>query len=288
MLGLDINGACALYADTVTNRLLHRPVTLSTGQPLAHNDKWAVTLRKHYAHVYAGMHKPASTFFTRTELLKIHKQFAHPSAQRLNKLVGQEYQSEVPSNTLVESRRDPRQRIRNAPLRFRVSLGTEDVRFNEGVYMDIMFLDGKPALYLVDEATRFSTAGFLQNVTTEDIKDSILLCWSNIYVGLLHTFIVNHGSQFRKTFSDIATMMDVKLQHAGAEAHHSLNFGERLYQLLRTAYHKRRIGSRNRSPKVILSKATEALNDTIGPKGAIPSALVFGRYPCYENEIELL
>lgn len=102
--------------------------------------------------------------------------------------------------------------------------------------MYILFLDGKPALHLVDLATRFSAAKLLQNVTTEYIWEFVLLCWSNIYVDLPHTFIVDPGNQFRKTFSDISTTVVVKVQCTGVEAHHSLNIGERLDQLFRSTY----------------------------------------------------
>lgn len=100
LLGLDILDSCALYSVTVTILLLHWLVASSTVQPLAYNDEWAVPLRRHDSHVSADVHMPACTFFTRTELLKIQNQFAHPSAQRPYKLLRQPYPNEVSSNTL--------------------------------------------------------------------------------------------------------------------------------------------------------------------------------------------
>ena len=72
-----------------------------------------------------------------------------------------------PEDTTPETRRileditrrcDACQRINGAPQRFRVTMGSDNIKFNERVQMDIMYLDGKPVLHVIDEGTRLNSA----------------------------------------------------------------------------------------------------------------------------------
>lgn len=56
--------------------------------------------------------------------------------------------------------------IKNVPYRFRLSMVTGEVRFNQRIYMDIMNLDGNPVRHLINEATLFSAVRFLQKIST--------------------------------------------------------------------------------------------------------------------------
>ena len=69
----------------------------------------------------------------------------------------------------LSKRCDPCQRIQKAPTRFSVTFGAENVRFNERLLMDIMYIDGKPLLHIVDEGTNFSAARFLPDISTKTI-----------------------------------------------------------------------------------------------------------------------
>lgn len=53
--------------------------------------------------------------------------------------------------------------------RLKMPIGMHDVQFNSIVAYDIMKLDGKHVLYVVDEATHFQAAGFLRNDTSEEV-----------------------------------------------------------------------------------------------------------------------
>ena len=136
------------------------------------------------------------TFYTTAQLQKFHRQFAHPSAGTLYNLLKKAGLEAVDAKTMeqledIVSRCEPCQRIRNAPLRFRVSMGHEDVRFNARAYIDIMYLDGRPVLHIVDEATRFSAARFLPKTTTDAVWEAIIMCWSSVYTGLPHYIMVD-------------------------------------------------------------------------------------------------
>ena len=227
---------------------------------------------------------PSCTFYTTTQLKRLHKQFAHPSATKLYNLLRRAGLQTVDNDTLerlqdILKRCEPCQRFRNAPLRFRVTLGYEDVRFNSRVYLDIMYIEGRPVLHLVDEATRSSAARFLTKVSTDAVWDSIILCWSSVYTGMPNMFIVDEGSQFRKTFAELATLEDITINKSGVEAHHALGIGERYHKPLRDTYLKLKVDHPSLQRQMLLALAGKAINDTLGSEGVVPSALVFGEFP---------
>ena len=285
LLGLDVLDKESLVADTVTNLLTKRTLLrLQNGQH-RYRDEWSIPLlRSRSRHVYAEMDFTPSTFFTRAQLTKIHRQFFHPSAEKLFKLLHRARPDEATPEALkilkdIGKRCDPCQRIQNAPKRFRVSFGAENVRFNERILLDIMYLEGKPVLHIVDEATRFSAARFLSDVSTKTIWRAILECWGTIYTGLPNRMLVDQGSAFGKLFISMGAISDVQVERTGIEAHASLGLGERYHQPLRQTYRKIRVENPTTDPDLALALSVKAMNDTLGPEGLVPSALVFGEFP---------
>ena len=126
-------------------------------------------------HIYVQMYVPSCTFYVTQQLEKLYRQFAHPSSKKLYNLLKRAGLEAVDSDTLrkleqIVSRCDPCQRIKIAPLRFRVTLDQENTRFNSKVYMNLLHLEGEYVLHIIDEATRFSAAKFVgKRVTTEKI-----------------------------------------------------------------------------------------------------------------------
>ena len=282
LLGLDIIDAYGLVADTVNNRLVH--LRKGESKPI-----WHVPLTRADNHVYAEMLLPPQVFYTTDQLRKLHKRFAHPSADKLYQLLKRASREHVSSETLDSLKKigeecEPCQRIARGPHRFRVSLGNEDTRFNQRVFIDIMYIDGLPILHVIDEATRFSAARFLTKsegtkVSTLNIWQALIECWAAVYTGMPNVITTDSGSQFRDTFIDICALHDVKVQTTGVESHNSLGIGERYHAPLRNTYRKLKIENGNMQPTLLLQMSVKAMNDTLGPDGIVPSALVFGEFP---------
>lgn len=57
--------------------------------------------------------------------------------------------------------------------------------------MDIMYIEGTTVLHIVDEATRFSAAPFLPNVSTNAIWEALLHCWGTVYTVLPNRILVD-------------------------------------------------------------------------------------------------
>lgn len=73
------------------------------------------------------------------------------------------------------------ERLESQPTGFKTTLHTySDVKFGDEVSLDLMFIEGKALLHIVDTATRFSLAVFLESHKKTNRKN----CWW-IMVGLL-------------------------------------------------------------------------------------------------------
>jgi len=259
LLGLDVLDAEALYADNVTNRLVHRSITSNRGGSQKYHDVWSVPLQRHDGHLYAKMSFPKSMFYTVKELEKLHRQFAHPSVEKLYNLLKTAGLDAVDSST--------HQILEEIVVRC------------EQAYIDIMYLEGRPVLHIVDAATRFSAARFLTKVSTESVWEAIIMCWSSVYTGLPHCIRVDEGTQFRKIFAELSALHDVEIKKSGIQSHNSLGVGERYHKPLRDTYRKLKLDHPSMQRQVLLAVAVKAMNDTLGPEGVVPSALVFGEFP---------
>lgn len=285
LLGLDVLDSHSLTADTVSNKLIKKSVHRNGEGTVSFVEEWSVPLRRADGHVYVDIAKDERIFFSAAQLQKLHRQFVHPSANKLYNLLKKARPSDTTSETLealqeLTRRCDACQRIQNAPVRFRVSLGSENLQFNEDVFMDIMYLEHKPVLHVVDAATRFSAARFLSDVSTTSVWAAFVECWASVYVGLPNRIRVDRGSCFGDNFYTIAIGANIDVARSGIEAHSSLGIGERYHQPLRNTYRKAKLSMASHIPdSSILAMCVKAMNDTLGPEGLVPSALVFGVYP---------
>lgn len=118
------------------------------------------------------------------------------------------------------------------PTSIRVSLGTENVRFNERVQIDNMYIGHWPVLHIVDVETHFSAATFLPDVSSETIWSTFLRSCVNIYTALPNRLLVDGGSALgtSQIFASIAEISNMELQATGTEAHSRLRLGERYHR----------------------------------------------------------
>ena len=145
--------------------------------------------------------------------------------------------------------------------------------------MDIMYIKGDPILHIVDEGTHFSAAQFPPAVSTDSVWQALLKCWGAIYTGLPNRALLDQGSQFGQLFIDIAKIHDIKVENTGIEAHSSLGLGERYHQPLHQTFRKIMADHKKTDRDLALALSVKAMNDTLGPEGLVPSALVFGEFP---------
>ena len=100
------------------------------------------------------------------QLRELQKKFANSSAVKLYDLLKASGINAIAPKTLrkleyITSTCHPCQKIRNAPKRYRVTLGAENTRLNAKVNIDFMYIEGAPVLHMKGNATHFSAAQFV-------------------------------------------------------------------------------------------------------------------------------
>ena len=202
LLGMDLLDREQISAETTVNHLARRTRIEGTAGRNIYIDQWVTPMtRSTSAHSYVPMEfrRTNCTHMSVAELEKVHRQFYHPTAEKLFNLLKKAKPEEAAPETRrnleeLTTRCDPCQRIRTAPNRFRVSFGAEHVQFNERVLMDIMYINGDPILHIVDEGTHFSAEKILPAVSTDSVWQALLKCWGAIYTGLPNRALLDQGS----------------------------------------------------------------------------------------------
>ena len=73
----------------------------------------------------------------------------------------------------------------SAPLqRFQVSLPPSNIVFNRDVALDLIRIENKAVLNVVDIGTGFNSVMFLSYQTVENLCDAIVICLSSLYIGV--------------------------------------------------------------------------------------------------------
>lgn len=162
--------------------------------------------------------------FTEADLRKLHRSFGHPSASSLTSLLKRARPDEFDASVReaieeITSSCVPCQFHSRKPRRFKLAVGTEDLRFNHTVAVDVMYLDGSPVLHIVDEATHFMSACFLRNVSSREIWSAICRCWVIVYLGPPDFLRVDQGSSLVSAeLKGAATGMDISILEAPVES----------------------------------------------------------------------
>ena len=66
--------------------------------------------------------------------------------------------------------------------------------FNAEVVVNVMYLDSKPVLHIVNNATVFQAARFLRDMAAATVWETLQLCWLNVYTDLSDLIIHDAGT----------------------------------------------------------------------------------------------
>jgi hypothetical protein len=80
--------------------------------------------------------------------------------------------------------------------RFKFNIKNNDYEFNFFIVIDVIYLDSKLILQVVDTFTSFQTTSFLKDISARTAWDILRLCWIDIYLGPLDNIIYNTGKNF--------------------------------------------------------------------------------------------
>lgn len=179
-------------------------------------------------------------YYTTVELDRLHKHFNHPHPDRLSALLRQANDGKIEARTRAELEQltaacDVCQRLSKAPGRFRVSMPNDDLVFNRVVLIDLMYLDGRSVMHIVDKDTLFSAAVFTKGERLAELWQLYVSTWANAYVGHPQILLVDQAPQFSSPFwRALTTSAGTQLVLSGVESHNALGGGERYHASLRT------------------------------------------------------
>ena len=97
-----------------------------------------------------------------------------------------------------------------------------------------------------------------------------------IYTRLPNRMLVDQGTNFRDAFKNFGALANISVDSTGVEARSSLGLGDRYHQPLRQTFRKMMSAHPKTRPARALAASVKAMNDTLGPEGLVPSALVLG------------
>ncbi len=80
--------------------------------------------------------------------------------------------------------------------RFKLTIGTDEYRFNHIISIDIVYIDGKAILHCLDECTHFGSAAIVPSMRSEDMWKTLLKCWSPVYLGPPDFLRIDQGPNF--------------------------------------------------------------------------------------------
>jgi transposase InsO family protein len=223
-------------------------------------------------------------YFTTAQLRKLHRAYLHPSVTKLYELLRKSCPEEASLATRrvleeIQAACEVCQELQGRPVSFSVRTPNEVV-FNQELYIDLMYIEKRPVLHVVDAGTRFSSARFLPRSDAQTVWMTFVQMWSLLYIGHPESILTDQGSVFlSREWSGMCAVSGITLRHTGTEAHNALNVGESLHQPLRRIYEKVRAEHGDLLPEYVLALATYTLNAFTNAEGLCPSLLVFGQIP---------
>ena len=280
LIGLDLLHEEKLVADNVRNKLVN---TVSN---------WEMPITRKFGHLYLCWSK--SILFTKSELIRLHRHFYHPFPDRLMGLIKKSSPEQADQNTRrilkeISEACSTCQKYSRPPERFKVSLPNDEIIFNHTLALDLMWLNSKAVLHVVDTQTHFSSAAFLRGQTVEDVWDAFMFCWVTQYTGFPVKIKTDQGSCFTSLrWTSRTNAVGTEMETSGVESHNSLGPGERYHEPLRKVFKNIMDEQPDMRNEHALRLAIKACNDTLGPEGLVPSYLVFGcipRFPSVDSSL---
>ena len=272
-----------VYYNNVTDTLIGPatttlPITRRFGHPFL---VWGETLRTYIQESFD--YNPC--YLTSTEIHRLHRRFGHPSAEKLYRVLERSGHNNVNKKAIDHLTKYCSfcQKYGRSPGRFKFTL-REDLDFNHSVYVDVMYINGSPVLHIIDEATRYQAARWLQNISAKHTWDILRACWIDTYIGPPEYITHDAGRNFiSKEFQQYAMAMAISTKAVPVEAHWSVGLVERAHPALRRAYQIITDECKDIQKELALQMAVKAVNDTAGPDGLVPTLLVYGAYPRMSN-----
>ena len=215
---------------------------------------------------------------------KLHRQFGHPTSEKLIKLVKKaginDKQLEKEINFISQQCIYCLQ-YRRAPPRPVVSMPLAN-KFNETVSMDLKMWCNSIFLVMVDTATRFCTATVVSNKSPSTIIKGFFVSWITLF-GAPMKILTDNGGEFNNDeMKALGESFNIKILSTAAESPWSNGICERLNGVLGTMVSKI-VEDAKCDVHTALAWAVSARNAFDNNSGFSPNQLLFGFNPSMPN-----
>ena len=128
---------------------------------------------------------------------KLHLQFAHAYCEKIVNLLKDAGCNDADLfNCVRDVPKSCETCIKHQPKQLHSVVGLSlPKEFNDVVSIDLKFVDGKPFLHLIDNATRFSVAAALKSKRAEEVVEKIFIHWISIF-GCPQQILSDNGGEF--------------------------------------------------------------------------------------------
>ena len=212
--------------------------------------------------------------------VKLHRQFAHPTAERLIRLVrsqGKECEElvkcikDVTKNcqVCIQYKKPPPRPVVGFPLA---------TRFGECVAMDLKQFGKVHLLHIIDSATRLSAVAIIKSKQAEVIIREIFRQWVSVY-GVPESILSDNGGEFNNAhFRELGEKCNLVIKTTAAESAWSNGMVERHNRILGDSIMKTQADT-GCSLEMAAMWCVTAHNSLANIHGFSPFQLVFGRNP---------
>lgn len=141
------------------------------------------------------------------------------------------------------------QELHAQPFRFRVSISEDSLRFNAELALDLVWLNKRPVLHVVEVHILYQNAAFINGKSYRDLWKFFLTIWDTIYSGYPDVLRVDREPSFMGApCRDAAEACSMVLQSFVVEQHNAIGAGERYHSLLRRVFNVIRLDEHLLSP----------------------------------------
>ena len=219
--------------------------------------------------------------------IKLHRQFAHPTSNKLIKLIdsagdkwknNMELKNEIVKvtntcNTCKIFKKPPPRPVVGLPMAS---------KFLECIAMDLKFYKKHILLHLIDHATRLSASAVIPSKKPEIIIKKIFQIWISVY-GVPEKFLSDNGGEFANDdFANMCEAMNINFKLTGAESPWSNGLVER-HNLILADMLDRILEESTDNIEIAVAWAINAKNSLTNIHGFSPYQLAIGQNPKLPN-----
>lgn len=214
---------------------------------------------------------------------KLHAQFAHPTSERLVKLIKDGGIDDLKFHQLIESvskKCNICAKYKKPHLKPAVCF-PRATEFNEHIAIDLKYFDGKYMFHLIDHFSRYSRGIVINNKEADTIVEGLITAWIAIF-GPPGSVLSDNGREFdNEKFKELCEKFNIVVKSTAAESPWSNGINERHNGLIGEMVKKMIEDGHTLKEAVCWSIA--AKNCLASISGFSPNQLVFGRNPNFPS-----